>query len=227
MAELPDLTILKERFKDKPLYLNVIDMIISLSSCKVRVREKKHMQHRKTQYMLNNRKLWFVRGGSGMQAQDRQECVLREEAVELAKFEHEQGRHWHCDIMRLALLDRYHSPKLDESILKAIMDCARCKNFGGMHLHSLLQPITRHHPFELLVGNYLSLPVGKGGYHTAGIYLDTCSQHVWGYKFKTHRMVTTTNQSLDNIFHNFVPPETFMADGGKHFKNQEVAENCE
>jgi len=105
----------------------------------------------------------------------------------LAKAEHEQGGHWHRDTMKLVLLDRYHSPKLDESIVKAIMDCAQCKNFGGTHLNSLLQPITRCHPFELLVGDYLSLPVGKGSYHTAGIYLDTCSQHVWGYKFKTHR----------------------------------------
>jgi len=116
---------------------------------------------------------------------------------------------------------------LDESIIKAILDCAHCKNFGGTHLHSLLKLITRHHPFELLVGDYLSLPVGKGGYHTARIYLDTCSQHVWGYKFKTHRMAMTTNKSLNDIFHNFAPLETFMADRGKHFKNWEVAENCE
>ena len=77
------------------------------------------------------------------------------------------------------------------------------------------------------MGNYLSLPVGKGGYHTAGIYLDTCSQHVWGYKFKTHGSATTTNKSLNDIFHNFAPLETFMADGGKHFKNRDVEENCE
>ena len=76
------------------------------------------------------------------------------------------------------------------------------------------------------MGDYLSLPVGKGGYHTVGIYLDTCSQHVWGYKFKTHRTATTTNRSLDDIFHSFMPPEVFMADGGKHFKNHEVADNC-
>jgi len=115
---------------------------------------------------------------------------------------HEQGGHWHCDAIKMALLDRYHSPKLDKLIIKAILDCAHCKNFGGMHLHSLLQPITRHHPFELLVGDYLSLPVGKGGHHTARIYLDICSQHVWGYKFKTHRMAMTTNKSLNDIFHN-------------------------
>jgi len=106
------------------------------------------------------------------------------------------------------------------------MDCACCKNFGGTHLHSLLQPITQCHPFELLVGDYLSLPVGKGGYHMAGIYLDTCLKLVWGYKFKTPRTAMMTNRSLDDIFHNFAPPEVFMADGGKHFKNCEVADNC-
>ena len=225
--ESTDLTVWKERFKDKPLYLNVIDAIIGLSSREATVREKKRAQHRKTQYMLEDGKLWFVGGGNSTRARARRECVSRAEAVELAKLEHEQGGHWHRDAMKLALLDRYHSPKLDESIVKAIMDCARCKNFGGTHLHSLLQPITRRHPFELLVGDYLSLPVGKGGYHTAGIYLDTCSQHVWGYKFKTHGSATTTNRSLDDIFHNFAPPETFMADGGKHFKNKEVTDNCE
>jgi len=44
---------------------------------------------------------------------------------------------------------------------------------------------------------------------------------------KTSGTATTTNKSLDDIFHNFMPPETFMADGGKHFKNWEVADNCE
>jgi len=184
--ELPDLTVLKEQFKDEPLYLDVLDAITGFCSREVTLCEKKRAQHRKTQYVLNEGKLWFIGGGSGTRAQARRECVSKVEVVELARAEHEQGRHWHRDAIKMALLDWYHSPKLDESIVKAVLDCAHCKNFGGMHLHSLLQPITRCHPFELLVGNYLSLPVGKGGYHTARIYLDMCSQHVWGYKFKTH-----------------------------------------
>lgn len=177
--------------------------------------------------MLEEGKLWFIGGGSGTWARARRECMSRAEAVKLAQQKHEQEGHWHRNAVKLALLDRYHSPKLDKSIVKAIMDCARCKNFGDMHLHALLQPIVRYHPFELLVGDYLSLPVGKGGYHTAGIYLDTCSQHMWGYKFKTHGSTMTTNRSLDDIFHNFAPPDTYTANGGKYFKNQEVEENCE
>jgi len=42
-----------------------------------------------------------------------------------------------------------------------------------------------------------------------------------------HGTAATTNKSLNDIFHNFAPLETFMVDGGKHFKNQEVMENCE
>jgi len=162
--ESMDLTVLKERFKNKPLYLDVINVIIGLSSHEVTIQEKRRVQHRKTQYMLEDGKLWFVGGGSGTRAWGRRECVSRAEAVGLAKLKHEQGRHWHRNAMKMALLDRYHSPKLDESIVKAIMDCVQCKNFGGTHLHALLQPITRHHPFELLVGDYLTLPVGKGQY---------------------------------------------------------------
>jgi hypothetical protein len=125
------------------------------------------------------------------------------------------------------LLDRIHTPGLDQSIVKAISDCPRCKNFGGTHLHALLQPITRWHPFELLVGNYLSMPMGKGGFHTVGLYLDTFTQHVWGYKFKTAGTGKTTVKSLDDIYGGFAPAEVFMSDGGKHFKNNEVQQCCE
>lgn len=117
-------------------------------------------------------------------------------------------------------------PKLDVSIMKAIAECAKCKNFGATHLHSLLEPITRRHPFELLVGDYLSMPTGKGGYHTLGVFLDTFSQHVWVTKFKTAGTAKTTTDSLAMIFNNFAAPETFMTDGGKHFDNHTVKEFC-
>ena len=57
ITELHDLTTLKEQFKDEPLYLDVIDAIIGLSSRDAMVKEKKHAQHRKTQYMLEEGKL--------------------------------------------------------------------------------------------------------------------------------------------------------------------------
>ena len=135
--------------------------------------------------------------------------------------------HFHRDLIKIALLDKIHTPNLDQSIVKAISDCMRCKNFGGTHLHTLLQPITRRHPFELIVGDYLSMPPGKGGYHTVGLYLDTFTQHVWGYKFKMAGTGKTTVKSLEDIYGGFAPAEVFMSDGGKHFNNNEVRQCCE
>jgi hypothetical protein len=126
----------------------------------------------------------------------------------------------------MALLNRIYSPKLDTSILAAIRDCPKCKNFGPTHLHSLLEPITRRHPFELLVGDYLTLPKGKGGYSTLGVYLDTFSQHVWIFKYKTAGSAKTTLDSLTRIFNNFTASKTFMSDGGWHFNNDAVKMYC-
>jgi len=105
VAESLDLTVLQERFKGKPLFLNIIDAIIGLSSNNMTVQEKKRAQHQKTQYMLDEGKLWFVGGGSGTRARARRECVSKAEAVELAQLEHEQGGHWHWDAIKLSLAD--------------------------------------------------------------------------------------------------------------------------
>ena len=154
------------------------------------------------------------------------ECVTKEEAVKLARAQHLKGGHWQQDAIKRALMDMIWSPCLDASIIQGIKDCGHCKNFGGIHLHALLDPITRCHPFELLVGDYLSLLVGTSGYHTVGLYLDTCLQHVWGFKHKMAGSAKTTISGLSNIFQDFAPSETLMSDGGKHFDNEEVRRFC-
>jgi hypothetical protein len=191
------------------------------------LREKKRVRHRAARYMIEDGKLWFMGGGMRTWAIARHECITKEEAVELAKIEHEKGGHFHRDLIKITLFDRIHTLGLDQSIVKAIADCARCKNFRGTHLHSLLQPITRCHPFELLVEDYLSMQTEKGGYHTVGLYLDTFTQHMWGFKFKTAGMGKMTVKSLEEIYGGFALAEVFMSDGGKHFKNNEVRQCCE
>ena len=214
------------RFVNEPMFANIIDALLELNYG-TKIRDRKRAQHNAVNYQIDEGKLWFIGGGSKIRARSRRECVTKAEAVELARKEHENGGHWHRDSIKLALLDKVHSPALDSSIVKAILDCPQCKNFGGAHLHALLNPITRRHPFELLVGDYLTLPEGKGGFHQVGLYLDTCTQHVWGYMFKTHGSGKTTLKSLKDIFYNFTPPETFMSDGGSHFTSHEVTEFCE
>ena len=216
---------LRARFKDEPLFLSIIDAIQDVQSSKSD-REQQRAKHRATQYLIYEGKLWRLNGGDGSRALPRTECVSRKEALALATKQHADNGHWGRDAIKIALLNKIHSPRLDESIVTAIRECSQCKSFGPTHLHSLLMPITRRHPFELLVGDYLSLPNGKGGYHTVGLFLDTYSQHVWAFKFKSAGTAKTTIDCLANIFHNFIAPETFMSDGGKHFDNQDVRDFC-
>jgi hypothetical protein len=215
---------LQERFINEPVFREVVESIAQLGTTGS-LRDKKRAKHRASQYMIDNGKLWRLRGGTTVRARDRVECVTQEEARLLATKQHEEGGHWGRDAIKIALTDRIHSPRLDASIMSAITDCAKCKNFGSPHLHSLLEPITRRHPFELLVGDYLTLPKA-GGYSTLGVYLDTFSQHVWVYKYKSAGTAKTTVDSLTHIFRNFVASETFMSDGGKHFNNSDVRDFC-
>jgi transposase InsO family protein len=224
-ATSPEVAKLRERFKDEPIFAEVIDAMLELDH-DTSLRQKKRARHRASEYMIEDGRLWRVAGGHSTRAKSRVECITREEASLLAKQEHENNGHWQRDSVKKSLLDRIWSPGLDASIVKGITNCGTCKNFGGTHLHALLDPITRRHPLELLVGDYLSLPAGKGGYHTVGLYLDTFSQHVFGYKYKTAGSAKTTTDSLSRTFQAFAPWETFMSDGGKHFDNKEVRELC-
>ena len=220
-----EMTNLRERFKNEPIFIEVVDALLELDQGSS-LKRRKRARHRASEYMIAEGKLWRVAGGHQERARARVECVSQKEATELAKEEHMKGGHWQRDAIKKSLLDRIWSPRLDASIVKGISDCGVCKNFGSAHLHALLDPITRRHPFELLVGDYLSMPTGKGGYHTIGLYLDTYSQHIWGFKYKTAGSAKTTKHGLYNIFHGYTPSETFMSDGGTHFNNNEVRQLC-
>lgn len=216
---------LMKRFKEEPVFLEAIEALRILET-PGDDKSKGRAQHKAGMYMIDDNKLWKVGGNKGIRERARVECVTKVEATELARVQHAEGGHWGQDAVKLALMDRISSPKLDESVLTAIKECARCKNFRAAHLHSLLNPITRRHPFELLVRDYLSLSKGKGGFHTVGLYLDTYSQRVWAFKFKMHGSGKTTISSLDTLFKGYLPPETFMTDNGTHFKNDKVNAFC-
>jgi len=220
-----EMSALRERFQDVPMILEVIDALLELDQG-TSLRKWKQACHRASEYMIEDGKLWQVAGGHHTRARARVECVSPKEAVELVREEHVKNGHWQRDLVKKALLDRIWSPGLDSSIITGIKDCTHCKNFGGTHLHALLDPITRRHPFELLVGDYLSLPKGIGGYHMVGLYLDTYSQHVWGFKLKVTSSGKTTQDALEKIFHKFTPAEVFMTDGGPHFNNNTVHDLC-
>lgn len=217
---------LQDRFKQEPLFLEVIAAIQETEQEGIEDRVKRRAQHRAKQYFIEEGKLWRIRGGTAQRARPRLECVTSEEARQIAGKQHTEHGHWGRDAIKLALMDKIYCPGLDAIILDAIADCGHCKNFGPTALHALMDPLTRRHPFELLAGDYLSLPNGKGGFHTVGLYIDVFAQHLWAFPYKTAGSAKTTIDSLSRIWSQFPQHETFMTDGGSHFNCKDVNDYC-
>jgi hypothetical protein len=177
--------------------------------------------------MIEDEKLWRVAGDRSIRAEARQECITKAEAKEMAWDIHRNNGHFGRDMIKVQLMRKICSPQLDKSIMEAITGCGRCKSFGAAHIHSLLEPITRRHPFELMVCDTLSMSPGKGGYKKLGLYMDLYSQRLWTRKLKTAATGTTTCAGLDSFNVNFPAPETLMCDGGPEFDNNQVRRWCE
>ena len=216
---------LRSCFSKEPIFAEVIDAMYNLDHGR-HICDKKRARHRMLGYQIQDSKLWRVGNGKSTRARAQLECVTQEEARELARIEHAKNGHFGRDLIKIALLDRICSPKLDKSILAAIVECGRCKAFGGQRLASLLEPITWRQPWELLVSDYLSMPIGKGGFHTIGLYMDVYSQKIFGHKFTTYSTTATTIASLNKIHCTYHMPEVFMVDGGSHFTGHDMAEWC-
>lgn len=109
-------------------------------------------------------------------------------------------------------------------IINGICDCGVCTT---PHLHSLLQPVTRQHPFELFVADYLSMPMGAGGFHMVTLIIDVHKRFRWGFKLKTKGTAKTTLAALQTIISGFFSPGSLMTDCGSHFDPEVVCNYCE
>lgn len=94
-----------------------------------------------------------------------------------------------------------------------------------MHVHALLAPITQRHPSELLVHDYLSMPMGKGGFTKIGLHADVFSQKPWAFKSKA-AVGKNMVDSLKRISQTFTAPNTLMVDGSSHFNCNKVRDYC-
>ena len=216
---------LRTRFEGEKVFLEVIDSLLELDQGKS-LRVRKRAKHKAKGYMIEGGKLWRVGNGSE-RARARLECVTKGETVQLAWEEHRNNGHFHRDNIKVKLLDKITSPNMDQSITRAIMDCGKCKGFGTTHLHSLLEPITRRHPFELMAADTLSMPKGKGGFTKLGIWMDVYAQRVWVTKLKAAATRKSSRKSYGDICDLFTASETLMTDGGPEFDNAELRTECE
>jgi hypothetical protein len=125
-AGTPEITKLRDRFKDKPIFAEVIDAIMEMDQG-TSLQQKKRAQHRASEYSIEDGKLWCIAGGHSTRARSKVECITREEATQLARHEHKTNGHWQHDSVNKSLLDCIWGPGLNTSIVKGITNCGICK----------------------------------------------------------------------------------------------------
>jgi hypothetical protein len=207
---------------EERVFLEAIDALLGITGSSTES-ERKRAAHCAEGYFIEDGKLWKLGGVTPTRTVSCGECVTKKEATQLAWEEHAKI-HLHCDLIKIQLLDKIYS-LLDASISKAILECGRCKNFGPTYVHTLLAPLTRRRPFELLASDYLSMPTGKGGFGKIGLYIDVFAQRLWGFKSKSAAGKNTVD-NLRRITLGFKAPDVLMVDGRSHFNCNEVRDYC-
>ena len=69
---------------NEPIFLKVVEALFELDQGKD-VRLRKWAQHRASEYLIDEGKLWKLDGGHQVCAQTRVECITKEEATTLAE----------------------------------------------------------------------------------------------------------------------------------------------
>jgi hypothetical protein len=121
------------RLVNEPIFLEVIDALHNIDHGK-QVRDKCLSHHQMLGYQIENGRLWQIGDGKSTRARACLVCVTQKEAKALAHAEHEKGGHFGHDLIKIALLDQICSLRLDRSIMAAIVECGRCKDFSGQYL---------------------------------------------------------------------------------------------
>jgi transposase InsO family protein len=155
------------------------------------------------------------------------ECIPSREGFNTALKIHQDNGHWDVDHVKLHVRDHYFWPHIDSDARLTILMCGHCKNFGPIKRNALLQPIIRGCPFKFLAADYLKLPKGKGKMLNVLLFVDVCSQFIWGQKQATARSSKTTEKLLRRISQEYASPRVWQVDGGSHFLGEELKRTCE
>lgn len=187
------------------------------------LKERKRRSHRAENFLIEEGKLWLLRESSP-KTRSKVECIPKSEGKELALAVHSAGGHFGRDMTILALQQQYFWPALRRDVIETITSCPRCKNFGPRLLSAQLKPITRARPFDLLVGDYLSMPQGFNGFKTVLVLVDVYSRFAFAFPLRGPGTGKSTVDGLSRVADMLLTPRSFLADGGSHFDCEEVRE---
>ncbi|QRV78795.1 Retrovirus-related Pol polyprotein from transposon [Ceratobasidium sp. AG-Ba] len=227
----PDTAAILDRFKDDAFFADILQSLIFDNSSQPSVdetdlRARKRRAHRAAGFAIEEGKLWQV-SGKNLRSRSKAECIPTHEGRDLALSVHSAGGHFGRDMTILALQQRYFWPTLRKDATDAVVTCPRCKNFGPRLRSAHLQPITRAKPFDLLVGDYVSMPTGHEGFKTVLLLVDVYSRYIFTFPSRKPGTGRFTVNSLTKVSEWLLTPSSFMADGGRHFDCDEVKDWAE
>ena len=104
VAIIGDTEELQFRFAGESIFLDVIELLLKLDE-KHSMRERRRVKHWALEYMINEGRLWQVGHRRREQARTRVECIIRGEAVELARKMHIEEGHLQQDMIKRAFTD--------------------------------------------------------------------------------------------------------------------------
>jgi transposase InsO family protein len=220
----PHLHPLETRFADDIFFEPIVKHLLG-HDAGTTPSDRRKAAHRATSFTIADDKLWKVSTKASDRV-SRTECIPATKGFAQALETHLSNGCFGPEHIQLHLRDHYFWPGMMTDCRQAQLECPKCKSFGATTRNSALQPIRRTQPFALIAGDYLSLPVGKGGFKTVGLYIDVYSGFVWSSKLKTAGTGKSTVTSLKRLFHDYAVPKSFMSDGGSHFDNNEVDSYC-
>ncbi|QRW10614.1 Retrovirus-related Pol polyprotein from transposon opus [Ceratobasidium sp. AG-Ba] len=138
---------LLKRFAGDPFFANILlHLVFDLAednkpASSDEQRARKRRAHRAEDYLIEDGKLWLVRG-KGVKEGAKVECIPSSESQQLALAVHSAGGHFSRNMTILTLQLQYFWPKLRRDVIEAVTSCPRCKNFGPRLLSVHMQPIT-------------------------------------------------------------------------------------
>jgi len=87
----------------------MIDALLTIKSSKS-VCNQHRAQYRVLQYMIEDNKLWWLRGEIAICGWAQVECIMKDKMKTLAFQQHMEQGHWHHDSIKIVLMDHIWCP---------------------------------------------------------------------------------------------------------------------
>ena len=167
-------------------------------------------------YCLNEEAwLWVTRRGLNLL------CVSETKVAAVLQKTHDHSDHWGKENIILKLRELVYWPSQSTDMKKYIQRCLSCAWHYSAQRFQLLHPIVTHHPFQLMVMNFIE-PLQRST--SAG---QKYILHIINY-FSCYSVTYPSQtadasdiiKALNNLFHHFSKPDVFYIDRGQHFENQ-------